>query len=100
MRTRDREEGARRAIVWTDRAGSVSRRLIDDEVQGTRALCRRKGEDHFESPIADVAVGEKQLVDGGEVGGVSTYESVVDRREDGEKGRCLPKNQTFSYWVV
>ena len=78
MRTRDREERARRAIEWTDRARSVSRRLIDDEVQGTRALRRRKGVDHFESPVADARVGEEELVDGGEVGRVSTCENITN----------------------
>ena len=81
VRTRDREESGRRSIEWTDRARSVARRLIDDEVQGTRALRRRKGVDHFESPVADVAVGEEELVDGGEVGGVSTCESAADDQE-------------------
>ena len=81
VRTRDGEDSGRRSIEWTDRARSVARRLIDDEVQGTGALRRRKGVDHFESPVADVAVGEEELVDGGEVGGVSTCEIVEDDRE-------------------
>ena len=77
VRTRDREESARRSIAWTDRARSIARRLVDDEVQRTRALRRRESVDHFQSPVADARVGEEELIDGGDVGGVSTCESVV-----------------------
>ena len=78
VRTRDREESARRSIAWTDRARSIARRLIDDEVQGTRALRRREGVDHFESPVSDVRVGEEKLFDGSEIAGASTCESIAE----------------------
>ena len=68
--TADGEHGARRATQWRHRASPILWGLIDDEVQRTRAGLCRKHKHHFESPIGDRRVRQKQVTRGGEVAGV------------------------------
>ena len=70
--TRDGEERACCSLQRRNRARAVGRRLIDDEVQRTRAGLGDEGEDNLEAPETNEWILEKQLIGGGEVGGVSS----------------------------
>ena len=83
--TGDGEERACCSLQRRDRARAVARRLIDDEVQCTRARLADEGEDHFEAPVANEWILEKQLIGGGEVGGVSSYISSIRREREEER---------------
>ena len=71
------EEGACGSLQRRDRARSVARRLVDDEVQGTGADLGGESEDHFEAPVAHMRVLQEQLIGGREVGRVSAEEPGV-----------------------
>ena len=70
LRTGDGKPCAGRTIQWENGTRTILRRLVEDEVQGTRTRRRWKRVENFEAPVGNRRIRQKQWADRSEVTGV------------------------------